>query len=263
MSNKEHNKKQVTKRGTTSKPKLNDIGIYDKSFIPKKFQDVSALLLLFIIQVIFMNSVYIKTKTISSPDKDLPIAYSKSVNKEQANDGNVYWNRHTFSGMPNAANLGAYIRYSDYDLVSVISKIDIYAMIYDYTKYSVRSAKNIKFIHPELEGSTQEKATPSDINSNNTDKPSEGLDYDYATSWSYPVQEVINFFIPSYFGYGGQTYWGDMPFTASPIFFGIIILLLAIIGCVIYRRDSTVQMLIAVAIFSLLLSFGNYFPLFF
>jgi len=48
----------------------------------------------------------------------------------------------------------------------------------------------------------------------------------------------MTFFIPYWQGFGdieyqGQrlnTYWGQMPFTTSPVYFGVLTLLLAIIG---------------------------------
>ena len=63
-----------------------------------------------------------------------------------------------------------------------------------------------------------------------------GADYNYATSWSFSPKELLTFFIPSALAFGGQTYWGDMPFTDYPNYMGIITLLLAIIGFV-YKRD--------------------------
>ena len=63
-----------------------------------------------------------------------------------------------------------------------------------------------------------------------------GSDYNYATGWSFHPKEIMTFFIPSAFGFGGQPYWGYMPFTDYPNYMGIIILLLAMIG-LIHKRE--------------------------
>jgi len=63
-----------------------------------------------------------------------------------------------------------------------------------------------------------------------------GADYNYATGWSFHPKEIMTFFIPSAFGFGGQPYWGNMPFTDYPNYMGIIILLLAMIG-LIHKRE--------------------------
>ena len=56
-----------------------------------------------------------------------------------------------------------------------------------------------------------------------------GLDFGYASNWSFHPLEMITFIIPSFMGFGGQTYWGKMPFTDYPLYFGIIVFLLALI----------------------------------
>ena len=58
-----------------------------------------------------------------------------------------------------------------------------------------------------------------------------GADYNYATGWSFHPKEMLTFLIPSAFGFGGQVYWGLMPFTDYPNYMGIIILLLALSIC--------------------------------
>ena len=82
-----------------------------------------------------------------------------------------------------------------------------------------------------------------------------GADYNYATSWSFSPKEILTFFIPSALGFGGQTYWGDMPFTDYPNYMGIIIILLAIIGFV-YKRDRFMWFLFATSLLAIFISFG-------
>lgn len=87
-----------------------------------------------------------------------------------------------------------------------------------------------------------------------------GLDFDYAANWSFHPLEMVTFFIPSFMGFGGATYWGKMPFTDYPLYFGIITFLLAGIALVL-RRDRTTWIMTTVVLFALLISFGKHLPL--
>ncbi len=88
-----------------------------------------------------------------------------------------------------------------------------------------------------------------------------GTGLEYATQWSFSFGEMMTFIIPSFYGFGGATYWGNMPFTDYPNYMGILILILAIIGAV--KCKGTVRiLLIFTAILSLLLSFGKHFFLY-
>ena len=57
-----------------------------------------------------------------------------------------------------------------------------------------------------------------------------GAGLEYATQWSLSLKEAITIFVPSFFGFGGKLYWGDMPFTDYPNYFGIILFVFSIIG---------------------------------
>jgi hypothetical protein len=95
-----------------------------------------------------------------------------------------------------------------------------------------------------------------------------GLDYDYATNWSFHPVEMMGLVIPSFMGIvphpGSQVeavaYWGWMPFTNSLLYLGIIPLLLAIIA-IIYRRNRMTWFLIAISTIFLFISFGRHFGL--
>ncbi len=87
-----------------------------------------------------------------------------------------------------------------------------------------------------------------------------GLDYNYASSWSFSPLEVLTFFVPSFLGFGGQTYWGNMPFTSYPMYMGIIPLFFAGLAIVI-RRDRTVLFLALMGFLALVISFGKEFSL--
>src|SRR3990172_2607611 len=87
-----------------------------------------------------------------------------------------------------------------------------------------------------------------------------GLDFDYASSWSFHPLEMVTFFIPSFMGFGGQTYWGKMPWTDYPLYFSIIVFFLAGLAFVL-RRDRRTWFWGVIAGFSLVVSFGNHLPL--
>ncbi len=86
-----------------------------------------------------------------------------------------------------------------------------------------------------------------------------GLDYSYATNWSFSPAEIITFFIPSFMGFGGETYWGPMPFTSYPLYMGVVPLLFAGIALLI-QRDKYVIFFSIVALLALVISFGKHFP---
>ncbi len=86
-----------------------------------------------------------------------------------------------------------------------------------------------------------------------------GLDYGYASNWSFHPLEMVTFFIPAFMGFGGETYWGKMPFTDYPLYFSVVIFLLAGMAFILRRKRMTWYMGI-VALFSLLVSFGNHLP---
>ncbi len=100
---------------------------------------------------------------------------------------------------------------------------------------------------------------------------SKGLDYDYATNWSFHPLETLTYFIPSFFGFSSsyaidvqgqeqplELYWGWMPFTDGPVYIGIIPIFLGIIA-LIYNRDRLARWLGIFSLFVLFLSFGRYF----
>jgi len=88
-----------------------------------------------------------------------------------------------------------------------------------------------------------------------------GADYNYATGWSFHPKEILTLFLPSAFGFGGQTYWGFMPFTDYPNYMGIIVLLLATYGFISHRKNPLSWFLAGTAILALLISFGKHFSI--
>ena len=139
-------------------------------------------------------------------------------------------------------------------IFAVAMDANIIMSINDYKPFSMRGQASIEKI-------TDPAST--DINP---------LSYDYATNWSFSPGEVMTFILPYYYGFGNvevdeqrvNLYWGQMPFTDSPVYFGVITLLLAIIGIIYnFRKNIFVQSLTVIIIFFLFLSFGRTFPLIF
>ncbi len=103
-----------------------------------------------------------------------------------------------------------------------------------------------------------------------------GLDYDYATNWSFSPGETFTFLIPSLYGFGNHTYqgvltnnqptklntyFGPQSFTDAPQYMGIVIFVLACIGFARKRKEPFVQYLAVMVVLALLISFGKEFSL--
>ena len=134
---------------------------------------------------------------------------------------------------------------------------------YDYGKDTMRGA-------PEL--------------TNNQSNKSTGLDKDYITAWSYGIGETWSLMIPNAKGgASGQigkqkaldkadrnyrsniaqqsAYWGDQPGTSGPVYVGVIVLFLFILGLFIVNTKLR-WALLAATILSIMLAWGkNFMPL--
>jgi len=88
---------------------------------------------------------------------------------------------------------------------------------------------------------------------------SAGLEYGYATGWSFPPSEILTFFNPAFMGFGGETYWGPMSFTDYPQYIGLVTLFLAGLALVI-KRNRTVWFFTILAGIALVISFGKHLP---
>lgn len=128
---------------------------------------------------------------------------------------------------------------------------DSYLSSREYNKYSIRGVPGITQAPGEQ-------------------KVSGAADYEYSTNWSFSPVEVMTFFVPYWVGFGdvevkGQkanTYWGQMPFTTSPMYFGVITILLAFIGIYYnFKKNALVQAMVFISFLALLLSFGRTWPL--
>ena len=86
-----------------------------------------------------------------------------------------------------------------------------------------------------------------------------GAGIDYATEYSFSFGEILTFFIPSYYGFGDQTYWGTMTMTNFPNYMGIILLLLSVYGILRYKWTTLKVFCLICGFFFLVLSFGKNF----
>ena len=87
-----------------------------------------------------------------------------------------------------------------------------------------------------------------------------GLEYGYATSWSFPPYEFLALFFSDWFGFGGQTYWGGKTFTEHSDFLGMIVLILMVSAFFSREQLKEKVFLLSTIFLALLVSFGNYWP---
>lgn len=138
---------------------------------------------------------------------------------------------------------------------------------YEYTPYTMRGGS-------ELSG--------SGIGHND-----KGLDLEYATAWSYGIEEMPNLLIPNFNGgssagpldtdsetgkllrRAGQPnlrqtlkqmplYWGPQPFTAGPMYMGAITIFLFLLGLFLCKGMHR-WWILAATVIAVLLSWGNHF----
>ena len=125
-----------------------------------------------------------------------------------------------------------------------------------------------------------------------TENKTKGLDIDYATQWSYGIDESLSFIIPGVMGGASSydvgtdselyrslvkqgvprqsaaqfcanvpLYWGDQPFTAGNVYMGAIVCFLFVLGLLIVKGPYKWAIL-AATLFSVFLSWGhNFMPL--
>jgi hypothetical protein len=122
---------------------------------------------------------------------------------------------------------------------------------------------------------------PSELTINQDNKTS-GLDKDYATAWSYGLQETFTFLIPNAKGGASgalatqekaldkvdnryrqivsqfDAYWGNQPFTSGPVYVGAFLMFLYILSFFLLKGKFKWFMLGAV-ILSVMLAWGRHF----
>lgn len=160
-----------------------------------------------------------------------------------------------------------------YGLALVINYGNI-SMTNQYAKYSIRGGNDLTIA--------------ADGTSNSTTQ-TKGLDREYVTQYSYGMGETFSFISPYVKGAGSMrfsdsqfadkveesdlsaeqkeqvmntnAYWGEQPATSGPVYIGVILVFLALLGLV-YIKDASKWALLGVTILTVMLSWGkNYMGL--
>ena len=147
-------------------------------------------------------------------------------------------------------------------------------------------ATNINHLWPTYEYSHYSMRGGSELAAKEGEEKSGGLNLEYATAWSYGVEETMNLMIPNFnggasvgeLGPDSETYktlqqngyaadqvvkalplyWGPQSFTAGPMYMGAITIFLAILGLFTVRGGAK-WWIAAVSLIALMLSWGYHF----
>jgi hypothetical protein len=159
-------------------------------------------------------------------------------------------------------------------ILSVGPSVDSLMLTKEYTSQTMRGGQS------ELTLNKKEKKTDG------------GLDKDYAFAWSQGLGETFTLFVPNLYGGGGRvdvgtgsnyyealtsigasedqatqmaenasTYWGPQPFLSGPMYFGILIMLLMVMG--LFTIDHNFKwVLFALGVLGIMMSWGKHFSAF-
>ena len=137
---------------------------------------------------------------------------------------------------------------------------------YNYTQYTMRGG--------------------SELSSDSDTHNKTGLDLEYATQWSYGIEETPNLMVPNFRGgisrgmardsetyrllrkaghpeYAAyfQEYWGPQPFTAGPMYLGAVCCFLFVLGLLLFKGKEK-WWLLAATVLAVFLAWGNHFMAF-
>ena len=143
---------------------------------------------------------------------------------------------------------------------------------------SARLFVNQEYVKYTMRGGSEITVSPEDLYKDSEPKSiaaSNGLDIDYAYSWSYGKGETYTLLVPGAYGGGsGETvgtdsefyknfrqkqaplYWGDQPFTSGPVYFGSIVIFLFVFGMFVVKGPERWWILLA-TILSILMAWGK------
>ncbi|MCH7764398.1 MAG: YfhO family protein [Candidatus Marinimicrobia bacterium] len=131
--------------------------------------------------------------------------------------------------------------------LAVVLVLDPYFSVYEFQQHSNRGSKSVL---------------------DDTGQTETGTSWEYATQWSFQPKELISFLYPYHYGLQNYStrniknaaYWGGMPFTQSTHYFGILTILVAILGALLKKPDRFQTYLWVTTILILLVGFGKYIP---
>jgi hypothetical protein len=156
-------------------------------------------------------------------------------------------------------------------LIALVVNFGNISLTNDYSKHTIRGGNDI---------------TISPNGSSNVENSTSGLDKDYITQWSYGVGESFTLISPYVKGGGtvalaespfaddidkveltpeqrknvmnSPVYWGEQPMTSGPVYIGVIVVFLALLGLV-FINNPIKWALLGVTILTLSLSWGKNF----
>jgi hypothetical protein len=143
-------------------------------------------------------------------------------------------------------------------IIALLMSYDIYSQLYEYKPYSTRTTESLN------------------KNTNTVVDPTKSELYKYNTNWSFSPEELMTFIIPSYYGYGGfqykgdltkgeeieiNTYFGQMELVNMPMYMGIVILFLGLFALFARWKEPFIKFCGVTIVFFLLISFGRNFPI--
>lgn len=160
-------------------------------------------------------------------------------------------------------------------LVAIAINYGNISMTNSYSKHTIRGANDLTL-------------TPGGLTSEVAAKG--GLDKDYITNWSYGIDESFSLITPyakgshNSFSIGetrfadlaedmdisrselktlisspsNRAYWGDQPITSGPVYLGVIVIFLALLG-MFFLKTRIKWVFLGISVFALLLSWGKNF----
>lgn len=146
---------------------------------------------------------------------------------------------------------------------------------------------NVNHLWPTWEYSKYTMRGGSELTNNSSSQTKGGLDKEYATAWSYGVDESLNLLIPNFKGgaSGGELsknsetykflknagaqnpdqmikqlplYWGQQAFTAGPMYMGAIAIFLFVLGLILIKGPMK-WWIVGISLLALLLGWGRHF----
>lgn len=149
------------------------------------------------------------------------------------------------------------------------------------------AATNINHLWPTWEYSKYTMRGGSELTLNQNSQTKGGLDKEYATAWSYGIDETLNLMIPNFKGgaSGGALdknsetykflnsqgasnadqiiqqlplYWGEQAFTAGPMYMGAIAIFLFVLGLVLIKGPMK-WWIVGISLLALFLGWGRNF----